>query len=227
MEFIESEDAKKIALLRKVRLMALGTLQRARSAAIPPRWLRISRDAFKALLNPDYHKENSINEITAIIYDNKPQLVRLPYILIDGGDVDERTAAGCAILFRIIFYQRRGYFINCNEMVHRLQGFDKSADVSRNSLASELKQHDALFINEFSPILFKGWMQEGEFFEEIIADRANNLRPTIISFTKSISKIEQVTDLSCGQHIAKLSGIETLDPNPSESCLRIRVGVTA
>ena len=145
--------------------------------------------------------------------------------MIDGGDVETRTAAGCAILFRIIFYQRHGCFRLCSEMVHKLQAFDNRADIARNVLADELKEQDALFISEFRRDLFKGYMQEAEFFDEIIGDRSNNLRPTIISFTKSISKVEQIKDLSCGQYFAKLSGMEVLDQNPSSSCLRIRVKV--
>jgi len=225
MEFPDSKDRKDLIEKRRRAIWVRLALQRARRAGIPDKLQRIQRDEFRKLLDPEYHTGNAIDDIVSLVYGSRKDLFRIPFIAIDGGDENARKAAGCAILFRMIFHDFPVVMKPCGELVHKFAAFDYAATESRNELTDTLKRIGGLFISEFYRTLFKGYLQEGEFVDEILEDRENHELPTIISFTQTIVSSEGIQDLNCGQHIAKLSAMQILTPNPSDVCLRIRVRI--
>ena len=224
---LNPEDTRMIEEARKRRLYALDVLSKTKSSEMPAEYTRITKDRFRKLIDPDYHKDK-IEDIVSLVYDKKEVLMNIPYIVIDGGDMEIRKAAGCAILFRMIFYQRDCRFVNCGTIVDNFQSFDtksKNTEITKTDFIENLKSYEALFISEFRPDIVKAWSLAGGYLDDILDNRYNEKRPTIISFTLSMEKGSVIRDLVCGQHLAKISQAVNITPNPSKDFLRIRVRI--
>lgn len=222
MTFIDSEDAKRIEASRKKRVMALSILQKAKNSGIPLQYQRINKEKFTALLDDKYHV-GTVPDIASLVYDDKEKLMKIPCILIDGGDSRARKAAGCAILFRMIFYQNEGVFQDCKTLIRIFNMYDKDTETPRSPLMEHLKRCRAIFVSEFKRDNFIHKLQASEYIDEILSSRSDAQRSTIVSFSQSIVEQDKMVDNMCGQELAIMSGVERLDPNPSDTYLRIRV----
>lgn len=215
---------------RKISLLALNILQKAKTAQIPSDYLRIKKEQFSKILDEDYYKPEEISNISSLVYDNKDRLMKIPYIVIDGGDINGRKAAGSAILFRMIFYQYECKFINFADLLNTYQVFSPTdgksgTEKTREELMEDIQSYSGLFISEFSPSLVKEWSVAGSYFDTILDRRVNEVRPTIVSFTQSLSKNTALTHVVCGQHFKKISESYNLKSYLTSEFLRIRVKV--
>jgi len=225
---------KEIAQKRRARQMAIAILARAREAGIPDKYLRLKREVIANVLDPKFHggPKEGVPKFADSIYDDPNFLLKKNFITIDGGDGISRQLASFAILFRIIAYDKRGQYINCDSLFHKFQSINATAEITRNDLAEEMKSYDVLFVSEFDKYRFKPQFEHGSFFDEILADRMNYGRPTIISFvnpiiSKQLESDEDYVQLSaegkmdagCGRYLAWL-GIKA---NTTDSVLRVRV----
>ena len=224
---LNSEDTRVIEEVRKRRLYVLDVLSKAKSSEMPVEYTRIPKDKFRKLIDLDYHKDK-VEDIVSLVYENKDILMNIPYIVIDGGDMEARKAAGCAILFRMIFYQYDCRFVNCGTLVDNFQSFDaksKNTEITQADFIENLKSYGALFISEFRPDIVKAWSLAGGYLDDILDNRYNEKRPTIVSFTLAMERGSVIRDLVCGQHLAKISNSVEVNPNPSKDFLRIRVRI--
>lgn len=238
MDTLSKSTFEKIRRERRSRSLALAFLKRAKAAGIPDKYLRIRKDRFKGLLSVSYHKD--VDVIANFVYDNTAKLVKTPYVLIDGGDQSARTMAGFAILFRMIVSDKIGLYRSCSDLYHKLSTWHILDDMHRNKLADMLKDYDVLFISEFHANLFKPKYDTGTFFDEILTERYNHNRPTIISFTQALSKESRIQNAAnCGSTLASLThkvystsftdeqgGFKSGNKkNPTSDVLRVRVEV--
>jgi len=227
----EEETAKEKAkkdIYRKsmVKAHVKAYIQRGLNAGIPERYLRIGPDQFKHLLSEQYHGKDGVESMTNFIYKKPFDLMKVPFIVIDGGRTKERKAAAFAIMFRIITCDKHGKFYDCRSLVHKLNAFDArgiSYGERRTDFADVIKEYNVLCISEFNPATFKERMEGGDFIDEIIDHRFNALNPTIITFQNPINKNNALTEATCGKYLNDLSHKEILTPNPSDDVLRIQV----
>jgi hypothetical protein len=242
IELLENEAKNK-----RIEALAKIYLKRVKDIGIPERYWRIKQDAFNDILVKEYHKDTK--QFTDYIYDKIEDICDMPFILIDGGNIESRQLAGFAMLFRAIVYDHFGTYKTAHELMNKLSSFQPLEDLSRNEFAESLKEQDILFISEFRQNLFKTRADVGGFLDEILSERANNNRATIISFTNPLTgDISGVFNPSgvllndnCGIYMSrlltKLYSSSYVDekgklqmhkdnPNPYKDVLRIRVRVT-
>jgi len=201
-------------------------IQRGLTAGIPERYLRIGPDQFKNLLLESYHGKDGIDSITNFIYKTPFDLVKIPFIVIDGGKMKDRKKAAFAIMFRIITCDKFGKFYDCRSLVHKLNAFDARGVLHgerRTDFADAIKEYNVLCISEFSPTTFKEKLEGGDFIDEILDERCNKLNTTIITFQDPINPHNALTEITCGTYLKEMSKNETLKKNPSEDVLRLRV----
>lgn len=221
---------------RSAKIRALSALQGANSAGIPQRYQRIGKDDFKGLLSPNYHNDSEVDKISALVFDSTPQLMELPYILIDGGNIESRNRAAFAILFRVLVYEYTALYKGAKELVHRFNSFADIEGMSRTDYATSLKDYDMLFLGEFHRVHFNPNQEGGSFFDEVLESRYNLKRPTVITFAESMKS--PIQDLRCGAYMANICIKEYADYryinekrdiggdkiiNPTKNVLRIRV----
>lgn len=234
---MDEEIKHDIWLERRRRALVLAFIKRAQEAGIPKRYMRINKDEFSELLSEEYHKDNGI-DICNFIYDTPKKLADIPFIVIDGGGMEDRKRAGFAILFRLISIDKMGKYYDSNDIAHKLSTWNDVNGMDRNELVEELKSHHVLFVSEFQEKQGNPHCQTGSFFDEFMNDRSDKCNPTIISFTNPINKGNIIKTMDCGQYLAGLSMREHptsyLDENgnfvlgdrlnnPSRDILRIRV----
>lgn len=229
-DFSQRDDIQAIIRLRRARQMAVAILKRSRNAGIPVKYMRLNQEKFSEILDPEFHggKVRGVGSFATSIYKDPDFLLKRDFIAIDGGDFDARQMAGFAVLFRMIAYDKIGQSLNCNSLIHKFQTINSTEDITRNDLAEEIKGYDVLFINEFDKLQFSPHFETGSFFDEVLSERINRERPTIITFFSPIAseKISQEKmaadgqlDSGCGRHLAKIN----LTPQTTKSVLRIRV----
>jgi hypothetical protein len=243
------EYQKEMAINRRIRQQAFAILQRAKTAGIPQSSLRIKEEKFLNMLDLNFFmnriwngklmNKNTVEEFCHVLFTDPKFLLKIPFILIDGGDMYSRRDAGYALLFRIIAWDRNGQHYNCANVTHRLQIWDNSGE-SRAVFAESLKSYDSLFMSECANSLFKAALEAGSFFDEVLETRELANRPTIISFQnalpyKKIESREINSESSIGQYMMMFSeaddGKVDKDDKPCESLdliskgnmLRIRV----
>lgn len=228
----EEAVLKQMALNRRARALAYAFLQRGHKAGIPDQFLRINQEKFRKLLCTSYHK--NVDAIADFVYKHPEDLMEIPFILIDGGDHRARNMAGFAILFRLITCDKIGMFHSFRQLVHQFSTWE-TMSVKRNDLASNLKQYDALFIGEASPEKISAHTETPVFFDEVFHERLNNIRPTIISYSKQMGEV--IYDDKCSQSFADFSVHyksgnymdrankvkEGSDENPCGNYFRVRV----
>jgi len=248
----DTELFEREAKQRRTLALAKNYLKRVMNAGIPERYWAIKSDAFTSILDKgyilekDYYKD--LGQFTNYIYDNVEDVCRLPFVLIDGGNIESRQFAGFAILFRAIVFDHCGIYKTAHELMNKLSSFQPLEDLSRNEFAESLKEQDILFISEFRQNLFKTRADVGGFLDEILSERANNNRATIISFSYPLSgDITGVFNISgalcndsCGIYMSQLltkfyssSYVDSKgkiqmhekNPNPYKDVLRIRTKV--
>ena len=221
MSELDEKRIQERAYQIKCRDKALAFLRRCREANIPDQYWRINEKTFSSLLFPEYYgSKEKAKEFSKAIYHDPSNLFKIPFILIDGGDVMSRNKAGFALLFRLITCDKFGIYKGCKDLVHKFQSIKSTEAVLRNDAVDDLKGYDILFINEFDRGLFKPHFETGDFFDELLEHRCNREKPTIISFTNPVGSIENnKNDKSCGIYMADLC----VQEKPSEEVLRIRV----
>lgn len=231
-EVIKSDD-QYIAKLRRARQMAAAILIRGREAGIPKQYMRMKQSEFASILDSSFHNGpvKGVPAFASDIYSKPDFLLKRNFIVIDGGNFEARQMAGFAILFRMIAYDKRGLSITSDSLLHKFQSFNATENISRNDLAEEIKSYDLIFINEFDELRFKPHFEHGSFFDEVLTERINMGRPTIVGFVNPISSekltqenkekkaMEGKLDSGCGRHLARLA----LIPQTTQSVLRIRV----
>jgi len=200
---------QKIAKDRYARQMACAYYQRADVAGIPKQYQGINSSEFKKFLSEDYHSD--IDKITDFVYKDVVNLVKTPYILVDGGDAKSRRRASFAILFRLITCNNFALYKRCNEIEQNLSAFTSIADRSRKDWSDHYKKYDAFFIDEFKYDLFKAHQTSGDFFDDILEYRADNFKPTIIAFRTPLSEANILYETHCGDCIRRLSQKEYPD----------------
>lgn len=186
---------------RKVRMRAFAILQRAETAGIPERYMRIPSEEFKELLSPQFHKDTA--EFSKNIFENADQVLKNSFISIDGGEMADRKKAAFALLFRLIACDKFGLYRSCQDLHNKLQIL-KSGGTDRNELVEDLKTYDVLFISEFRKGLFNPHFDTGNLFDELLASRDDEGKTTIISFIEPINKNNE-EDVICGRYLSDLS----------------------
>jgi len=224
----DPREAERKEAYRKSMLCAHinAYIQRGLNAGIPERYLRIGPDQFKSLLLESYHGKDEIDSITDFIYKKPLDLVKIPLIVIDGGKMKDRKLAAFAIMFRIITCDKFGKFYDCRSLVHKLNAFDARGVLHgerRTDFADIIKEYNVLCISEFTPNTFKEKLEGGDFIDEILDERYNNLNTTIVTFQDPISVNNALTDITCGTYLKEMSHNVKMAKNPSEDVLRIRV----
>lgn len=218
-----------MALRRKIRLQALAILRRCRDAGIPESEMRIGMDQLKPILDPDYHdgkKGLEVNTLINNIYKHADGLFNFNFIVIDGGDIFTRRKAGFALLFRMIACDSNGKFYTCQDVSHKLQTINSTAEMNRNDIADELKLYDILFLEEFRKEQLKAGFEVQWFIDEILTARSLHGKPTIFTFSNPVaghglSEENALSSTSAyGQYMCMLS---QLDMKPIPKTLRIRV----
>jgi len=225
-EELKEEIKQEIYRKSMIKAHVKAFIQRGLNAGIPERYLRIGPTEFKDLLSETYHGKEGVVSITDFIYKKPFDLVKIPFIVIDGGKIKDRKKAAFAIMFRIITCDKFGKFYDCSSLVHKLNSFDAKGvfhGQRRVDYADSIKEYNVLCISEFSKTIFKEKLEGGDFIDEILDARYNKLNPTIISFRDVINPTNVLTDQVCGTYLNEMSRNEKLANNPSEDVLRIRV----
>lgn len=229
---------EKQAHLSKCRAKALAFLRRAKYAGIPKDMIgpHVSQEEFEKILSPEYHSHNKKGGIKAFanfIFSSPEEIMSIPFILIDGGDEDARQKAGYAMLFRMITWDKFGLYINCSEIAHKMHSIMALHGLGRNDVVEELRTYDALFMGECDPTSFRVGFDAGEFIDDIIRNREEQRKPTILSFSQSLSSSisPENTNKNWGKCLADLSIKEYCNRkdhtlNPSGNILRIRVKIS-
>lgn len=231
MSFETDEERKERIHKARIKTQALAIIKRGVRAGIPERYLRIGEDTFKGFLNKEYHLgRDGIDSITNFIYHKANDLSQIPFIVIDGGEINARKRAGFAILFRLIACDNFGLYKDCSDIVHKMQTFVAEDGVSRNDFTKSLKEQDVLFISEFHESIFSKHLDGGNYFDELLGYRADNLKPTIISFSDPINERHMIKHRNCGTYLSDISAKEYVSEtnralNPSDYMLRIRVSL--
>jgi len=237
MEIIKYTDTfdefqKKAWKNRRMNALALAIMKRAKNSDIPESYLRIGKSKFLDLLDTSYHVDNAASmsavDLANYIYDKPTEVMKkYTFIVIDGGDITNvaRKIAGFALLFRFIACDKNGKYVDCANLVHKVQSlsFDASQE-HRNDVCLEHKGYDALFISECLKDQFRTGWESGMFVNEILESRDDYKKPTIISFTKQLPS-KQMTEnkfdtADFGRMLCILSGV---DQAPMSKVLRIRV----
>jgi hypothetical protein len=230
---------------KRLQTLARISLKRVQAAGIPEKYWRIKEDVFQTCISPEYHKNPK--EFALKTYEYINDKCDLPYILIDGGNIESRQVAGFALLFRFVVYNRSGLYKSAHEIINKLSSFQPLENLSRNEFAEQLKTCDVLFISEFRQSLLGNRTDIGGFLDEILNTRSNSRMPTIMSFTNPIKGTSDVFDKSslsmndiCGIYMARLLTkinassymddkgnlrAEDIEPNPHKDILRIRTRV--
>jgi hypothetical protein len=216
---MNNSDLNYIFAQRRARELALAFIKRGKDAGIPPKYLCINESSFVEILD-DYHGDKKY-DLAKKIYHDSNWLLSIPVILIDGGDIESRKKAGCAILFRMISFDRRGSYNACHDLTKKFQSFNDTMDVNRNDLAEEMKSYDVIFISEFedSDKLFSPHCETGAFFDEVLGHRIDFVKPTIISFSRPINRESPIRNKDCGEYLANMS----IKDKSTDSILRIKV----
>lgn len=218
-----------MAFRRKIRLQALAILRRSRDAGIPESEMRIGIEQLRPLIDPSYHdgkKSMEVNTLLNNIYNKADGLFDKNFIVIDGGDIFIRRKAGFALLFRMIACDSGGKFFTCQDVSHKLQTINSTAEMNRNDFANELKTYDVLFLEEFRKEQLKAGFEIQWFMDEILTDRSLHNKPTIFTFANPVAGhgLSEENALSStaayGQYMCMLS---QLDMKPVSKTLRIRV----
>jgi len=192
MQIITADDTlveyqKKMSHNRKVRAQAKAVLQRAKEAGIPEKYMRINKESFIPLVDNYYH--NDVNKLVNSIYDDPLKLLKKEFIVIDGGDVQQRKSAGFAVLFRLIACDQRGMHWENSKLAHQLQSlkvFGTGEASGRNDITEICRNVGILFISECSQGDFRPNFETGRFYDEILSYRDDYRKPTIISFTNPL-----------------------------------------
>jgi len=208
---------------RRDRQIASAILERAKVANIPDRYSRINKESFKQLLYADF---KPIDEVADYVYDNPLELLKKDFVLIDGGSEETRLKAGFAVLFRLIACDNNGIYRDCGELWHKFQNISFTSGFSRNEIAEELKDYDVFFIGEFDRKSFNPHFESSSFFDEILSDRLNNTKITIVSLVHPIEKekpkeqqaAEGELVSSCGKYLTRLATVKE-----ASNIYRIRV----
>jgi len=228
MNFEERPDVELLTRNRRIRQLACAFLQRAKEASIPSDMLRIDEKTFAGLLCSNYH--NNPKEFASSVYGGL-DFIQKKFIVIDGGPSipTSRKMAGCAILFLFLTSDKRGIYIDCEDLRHKFYSVDATAEIARNDLVEAYKSYDILFLSEVDRTKFNPHFESGSYFDEILNYRSDNCKPTIISFYnpiggKSDKSKEQLAaegkmDLLCGKFLSALS----FEDKDSQEVLRIRV----
>jgi len=236
METIKDSDKletyqEKMKANRRTYAMANAIIKRARVAEIPDAYLRIGKEKFLNILDVNYHNDNFMpaKNLANYIYDNPSEVMyKYSFIVIDGGDETNvaRKVAGMALLFRFIACDKNGKYVDCANLVHKVQSLYSSEGFQehRNDVCLEHKGYDSLFVSECRKDQFRAGWESGIFVNEILEYRDDYKKPTIISFTKPLPS-KQMTEnkfdtADYGRILCMLSGV---DQNPISSVLRIRV----
>ena len=221
------EYRHKMSIARRTQLQAYAILKRAEKAGIPEKYLRIQEDEFCKFLSPDYYKGKDIaNKLSAVIYRKANSLLKKSFVLIDGGELQDRKRAGFALLFRMIACDlERTSYEDCNKLTHHLYSSKTLGPDGRQNFADYLKGLDALFISECHEGLFNPHFEAGSFFDEILGYREDYDKPTIISFSQPLVSADMVgagskSDMDYGQYLTRLS---KSDIKPMKNVLRIKV----
>lgn len=224
----QNEMAKK----RRIQQQAIAILKRAKAANIPQADMRITENQFFSLLDLSYFKMKNILEkdVKALCFDlfnNPKKILKIPFILIDGGDYYSRRRAGFALLFRMIAWDNSGLHIDCGELTHAVQSVITKGDISRNEFADNIKDYDILFISECIRTLFRAKWEEGSFFDEILADRETNSKPTIVTMTnnipfKHVESPDKSSEISTGRFMQMFTDSDSGDRD-YKNILRIRI----
>jgi len=215
-----------IAQRRRVRQVALAILERAKEANIPDKYSRINKDSFTQLLYPEF---KNINLVADFVYNTPEKMLKKDFVVIDGGSEENRLRVGFAILFKLIISDKNGLYRDCGELWHKFQNINFNEGFNRNEIAEDLKDYDVLFIGEFDRKVFNPHFESSSFFDEILADRINNSRITIVSLVNPIEDVTKTQEekaasgelvSSCGKYLTRLS-----TGKDSESIYRIRVKI--
>jgi len=230
--FSDREDIRDIAKLRRARQLAFATIKRGRDAGIPDKYLRVPQDKFAEALNREFHGgANGVQSLSGSIYNDPDFLLHREFIAIDGGDSEARTFAGCAILFRMIAYDKIGKFWDCNALGHKFQSINATSEITRNDLAEELKSYDVLFLADVRKKDFGPHFESGSFVDEVLSDRIYSEKPTIVAFYNPIASskpsvkemekraAEGALESGYGDRLAYV----TLTPQTTKTILRVRV----
>ena len=219
---------------RKAYHKALAFLKRSRLARIPEEHLRINSDDFSKLLNKTYVIDNQkdyvkiigeydskdLKSFAKVVYDQSESLLKLPYIVIDGGNDLARRRAAFALMFRFIINDKWAYYSECIPLAHEFEFIDTSHGAfTRNDWVASLKRPDVLYLGEFDPKLFNEHFWVGSFFDDILVDRMMSHKLTIVSFVKPLSENNKIKDKDCGKTLADLS----VRYKPSSKAFRIQV----
>lgn len=237
---MNNNDQADLIRQQRARQMARAIIDRSREAGIPEKYLRLKEELFREVLCDRFHKiskneelpeENfprSVEDFSNSVYNNPSFLLKRDFIVIDGGDFNARQRAGFAILFRMISYDKRGMYVDCTSLSHKLQSINSTYGITRNDLTDELKRYDLLFIGDFNKKIFSPHFETGSFFDEILAERVTRSKTTIVSFTAPIDDVKKSReemardgslDAGCGFHFANLS----FTNKSTNSILRVRV----
>jgi hypothetical protein len=231
MSFETDADRQARIHRSRIKTQALAIIRRGVKAGIPKRYLRIDEPQFEGLLNKQYHVgKDGVNTISNFIYHESNKLLQIPLIVIDGGCIESRKKAGFAILFRLIACDKFGLYKDCSDMVHKMQTFVSEYGLSRNDFTNSLKDQDVIFISEFHESMFSKHLDGGNYFDEFLGHRVDNLKPTIISFSDPIVDLNMIKSRACGRYLAEISAREHVDNknkalNPSDYMLRVRVSL--
>ena len=144
----DDKERQKIYGERTVINRVLAILQRGRDAGIPERYLKIPEESFRDLLDKNYHKD--VKGFASLAFNKaEEKLFKRPFILIDGGDVENRRKAAFALLFRMIACDKRGSYKTCQELIHKFQTIKVEEGTNRNQYADDLKIYDIMLMTEF------------------------------------------------------------------------------
>lgn len=208
---VKDEDWKQaVSRSRRVQAQAYAFLERAVNAGIPPKYMRIKADTLRPILFAQ--SKSKKEELLHNIYKNPPFLMNREWIVIEGGDIEERKTLGFALLFRMIAYDYYGTYEECSEIVHTTKTAKNSNDEWKGEAVNRLKKTDVLFISEVAEGMFHPSWDTGYYFDEILSHRTGYMLPTIVSLSK---RFTTDTDVA-GQYFLtlnkKLKG-NVADPN--------------
>ena len=227
MDFLKKYGIVAVAKKRRCLQQAIAFTKRGLDAGIPEQYLVpciFNEEYFASLLSPHHYDEEGAKMVVESIYRRPNNLFKIPFILISGGNIATRKKAGFAILFRLISCDRFGSYRKCSELSNKLQIINSTEIMNRNDIVNELKGYGVLFISEFHMRLFNPHFDTGNFFDEVLGHRADQLKPTIISFSSS----EKITDSRCGQYLAELAAEDQSSfKTTSEDVIKIKVGLKA
>lgn len=224
---IDDEYVKKVAHERRIRQQALAFLRRGKNAGIPDRYLRTTKYVFQNMLCNKYH--NNVERIASLVFDTSDKLLKIPYVLIDGGTSMIRTQIGCSVLFRMIACDKNGIYTRCDKLAHKMEDIGGKGRMSRNEFIDIMQDYDSMFIGEIKSESFNEHLLVGSFMDELLGYRFDNMLPTIFSFTKPLSESKEGIHINvAGETISTLSvkeyaGLDNKVTNPTNNFLRIRV----